>query len=59
MIYLAMKLSQNFKYICVIIAAVVSKDNNQTGYQFLNYNSTLKTSLVKTILCNTYLLYLQ
>ena len=45
-----MKLSQNFLYIFDIIAALVSKDNNQSACQFLNYNSTLKTLLVKIIL---------
>ena len=44
------KLSLNFCVFFVLIAGLVSKDNNQTGYIF---NSTLKTTLVKTILPNT------
>ena len=43
-----MKVSPNF-----IIAAMVSRDNNNTGgYLFLNYSSTLKSTLVKTTLSN-------
>ena len=42
------------KFLCVLIAAQVSKDNNQIGDQFLNYNSSLKTTLLKTILPNIF-----